>query len=121
MAEKYNGFPLPVSPTREVGSAGDFTCRTIAAMGPQTQPRTKKIMTSLISHLHDFIRETELTTDELMESIEVCLQYTTSQGRLAEAEQFLKWAVHMNDDNPYHIFAACSILGIESYVERKRF
>lgn len=116
MAERCNGFSLPANVTQAVGPDGDFTSRTIAAMGSKTQPRTKEIMTRLISHLHDFIRETGLTTDELMESIEVSPPRFVCEVPLAKIEQFLRWAVHVNDDKPYELFAACSILGVESYV-----
>lgn len=35
-------------------------------MGPKTTPRAKEVISALISHIHDFAREVELTTDEWM-------------------------------------------------------
>jgi hypothetical protein len=47
----------------------NFTQSVIDAMGPKTDPRTREIMTSLITHLHDFTREVELTIDEWMAGV----------------------------------------------------
>ncbi|KAF2803383.1 uncharacterized protein BDZ99DRAFT_512158 [Mytilinidion resinicola] len=47
----------------------DFTQSVIDAMGPKTDPRTREIMASLITHLHDFTREVELTIDEWMAGV----------------------------------------------------
>jgi hypothetical protein len=47
----------------------NFTQSVIDAMGPNTDPRLKVIMSSLITHLHDFTREVELTVDEWMAGV----------------------------------------------------
>ena len=41
-----------------------FTDLVISSMGPDTAPRTREIMTSLIRHLHEFVKEAKLTADE---------------------------------------------------------
>lgn len=41
-----------------------FTDSVIGAMGPGTNPRLQKIFSSLIQHIHDFARETNLTVEE---------------------------------------------------------
>lgn len=47
----------------------NFTDNVINAMGPNTDPRLREVMTSLIRHLHDFTREVELTVDEWMAGV----------------------------------------------------
>jgi hypothetical protein len=44
----------------------DFTQNVINAIGPNTPPRTREVMSALIKHVHDFAREVELTIDEWM-------------------------------------------------------
>jgi len=44
---------------------------------PDTNPRLKVVLTSLVNHLHDFAREVSLTEDELMQAI----QYLTAVGQ----------------------------------------
>lgn len=44
---------------------------------PDTNPRLKVVLTSLVNHLHDFAREVALTEDELMQAI----QYLTAVGQ----------------------------------------
>lgn len=46
-----------------------FTDRVVTAMGPKTDPRMRKVMTSLIRHVHDFAREVDLTVDEWMAGV----------------------------------------------------
>jgi hypothetical protein len=46
-----------------------FTDNVINGFGPKTTPRTKEVLGSLIRHIHDFARETELTVDEWMMGI----------------------------------------------------
>jgi len=41
-----------------------YTDLVISAMGPNTKPRFRKLMTGLIRHIHDFARDNELTIDE---------------------------------------------------------
>jgi|TARA_R110002003_G_scaffold104_6_gene8225 hypothetical protein len=47
----------------------NFTAAVINAMGPAVPERTRFVMTSLITHLHDFIREVELTNEEWFEGV----------------------------------------------------
>ena len=49
----------------------DFTQSVINATGPKASPRLRKVITSLIRHVHDFARENEITVDEYMAGIEM--------------------------------------------------
>ena len=49
----------------------DFTQSVINATGPKASPRMRKVMASLIRHVHDFARENEITVDEYMAGIEM--------------------------------------------------
>ncbi len=42
----------------------EFTNTVIKAIGPGSAPRTRKILTSLVQHVHDFARENSITLDE---------------------------------------------------------
>lgn len=44
----------------------NFTESVIKATGPNANPRLRKVMASFTKHLHDFIRENEITIDEYM-------------------------------------------------------
>lgn len=48
-----------------------FTDSVINAVGPKANPRMRKVMASLVRHLHDFCRENEITVDEYMAGIEM--------------------------------------------------
>ena len=48
-----------------------FTQNVINATGPKTSPRMRKVMASLIQHVHDFARENEVTVDEWMAGVEM--------------------------------------------------
>src|SRR4051812_20800467 len=43
-----------------------FTDTVVNAMGPNTSPRVREVMTALIRHMHDFAREVNLTTAEYL-------------------------------------------------------
>ncbi|KAF2029164.1 hypothetical protein EK21DRAFT_101370 [Setomelanomma holmii] len=47
----------------------NFTAAVINAMGPAVPDRTRFVLTSLITHLHDFIREVELTNEEWFDGV----------------------------------------------------
>jgi hypothetical protein len=47
-----------------------FTDRVIAATGPQANRRLAEIMPSLVRHLHDFARETDITVAEWAAGVE---------------------------------------------------
>ena len=49
----------------------DFTSNVVNAVGPNANPRMKKVMASLVQHLHDFCRENEITVDEYMAGIDL--------------------------------------------------
>ncbi len=48
--------------------------------GPNTSPRLREIMDSLVSHLHDFAREVKLTEEEWFEAI----QFLTQVGQICD-------------------------------------
>jgi catechol 1,2-dioxygenase len=47
----------------------NFTKNVIAATGSKATPRLRKVMGSLIQHLHDFARENEITVDEWITAV----------------------------------------------------
>jgi len=49
----------------------NFTKNVINATGPKASPRMRKVIGSLVQHLHDFARENELTVDEWMAAVEM--------------------------------------------------
>lgn len=77
----------------------DFTNTVIDSMGPNTNPRLRTVMTSLIQHLHDFAREVDLTVDEWMMGVDV-----------------INAAGKMTTDRRNEGVLLCDILGIESSV-----
>lgn len=52
-------------------SEPDFTARVIAATGKNANPRLAEIMPSLLRHMHDFVREVNLTVDEWMAGVQL--------------------------------------------------
>ena len=56
----------------------NFTQNVINSMGPKTAPRMRKIMASLIQHVHDFARENEVTLDEWMAGVDF-VRYSVTQ------------------------------------------
>ena len=48
----------------------NFTQNVINSTGPKTSPRMRKVMASLIQHIHDFARENEVTLDEWMAGVD---------------------------------------------------
>jgi catechol 1,2-dioxygenase len=48
-----------------------FTGSVINAVGPKANPRLAQVMNSLTKHLHDWMRENEITLDEYMAGIDV--------------------------------------------------
>ena len=47
----------------------NFTQHVINCTGPKTSPRMRKVMASLIQHLHDFARENAITMEEWMAGV----------------------------------------------------
>lgn len=74
-----------------------FTDRVISAMGPKTSPRLRQVMTSLIRHVHDFARETDLTVDEWMAGVEI-----------------MNEAGRMSNDRRNEGQLLCDVIGLES-------
>ncbi|KAG5982230.1 hypothetical protein E4U55_002175 [Claviceps digitariae] len=77
-----------------------FTSRVINAMGPNMEPRTRQVLSSLITHIHDFAREVELTNDEWMAG----MRFVNSIGQVSS-----------ETSNEAH--RVSDILGIESLVD----
>ena len=75
----------------------DFTRHVIENIGPNTPDRPRFVLSSLIKHLHDFVRETELTPDEWMTGV----QFVNSIGQISTAKR--------NEGQ-----RICDVLGIES-------
>ncbi|KAK2625410.1 hypothetical protein QTJ16_004722 [Diplocarpon rosae] len=78
----------------------NFTQHVINLMSPDTPPRARVILSSLISHLHDFCREVELTQDEWI----IGVNYVNSIGQAYRNNRNEAWRI-------------CDILGVESLVD----
>ncbi|KAJ4264481.1 hypothetical protein NW762_005681 [Fusarium torreyae] len=78
----------------------NFTQHVIDLMSPETEPRQREILTSLIRHMHDFCREVELKQDEWIMGV----NYINSLGQAYKKNRNETWRV-------------CDILGIESLVD----
>ncbi len=68
--------------------------------GPDTDPRLKEILKSLVTHLHDFARETKLTHAEWRKGIE-----------------FLEWAGDISDKERHEFVLLSDVLGLSSLVD----
>jgi hypothetical protein len=77
----------------------NFTDAVINAIGPNVPERTRLVMSKLITHLHDFIREVELTNEEWFEGV----RFVNSIGKTTTATR-----------NEAHRIS--DVLGVESYV-----
>ncbi|KAG5982305.1 hypothetical protein E4U55_002077 [Claviceps digitariae] len=78
----------------------DFTQSVIDAMGPNTPPRLREVMTSLIRHVHEFAREVQLTTEEWMAGV-----------------QLINLAGQMSNEKRNEGQLLCDVLGLESLVD----
>jgi hydroxyquinol 1,2-dioxygenase len=63
--------------------ASTITAAVIARLANTDDPRLKQILTSLVTHLHDFAREVKLTEDEWMQGI----QFLTATGHKCDAKR----------------------------------
>ncbi|KAI1806296.1 aromatic compound dioxygenase [Daldinia bambusicola] len=80
-----------------------FTQHVIDTMGPKTTERNRVLLSSLIRHIHDFARETELTIDEWLAGV----RYINEVGRVySESKQTRNEAHRLSD-----------ILGLETLVD----
>lgn len=77
----------------------DFTQNVIKATGPKAAPRVRKVMGSLIQHIHDFARENEITVEEWMAAVNM-----------------MNWAGQMSDEKRNEGQLLCDIIGLESYI-----
>jgi hypothetical protein len=77
----------------------NFTAAVINAIGPNVPDRTRFVMSSLITHLHDFIREVELTNEEWFDGV----RFVNLIGKTTT-----------NTRNEAHRIS--DVLGVESYV-----
>jgi len=75
----------------------NFTKHVIDLMSPETLPRHREILSSLISHLHDFVRDVELTQDEWV----IGVNYVNAIGQAYRKNRNEAWRV-------------CDILGVET-------
>ena len=78
----------------------NFTDNVVNSMGPNVSPRLRKVMPSLIRHVHDFARENEITVDEWMAAV-----------------QMMNWAGKMCDDKRNEGQLMCDLIGLESYAD----
>lgn len=78
----------------------DFTSHVINLMSPETLPRHREILGSLIKHLHDFCRDVELTQDEWI----IGVNYVNSIGQAYKKNRNEAWRI-------------CDVLGVESLVD----
>ena len=60
-----------------------LTQSVIDAIGPKTDDRTRFVMSKLIQHLHDFIREVELTPDEWISGV----HFINSIGQISNSKR----------------------------------
>lgn len=69
-----------------------ITHNVLDSIAHTPDPRTKVVMTSLISHLHAFIREVELTQEEW----EFGIQFLTRTGQMCDEkrQEFILQPVH---------------------------
>ncbi|KAK5146560.1 hypothetical protein LTR04_001025 [Oleoguttula sp. CCFEE 6159] len=91
-----------------------FTQAVVNATGPKASPRIRKVFASLITHLHDFARENEITVDEWMAGVEMCLQRYL---RAPSDNLKINEAGRMSDDRRNEGQLVCDVLGLESLVD----
>src|SRR5947199_1918757 len=77
-----------------------LTEAVLARIGPTATPRLREIMTSLVRHLHAFVRETELTEAEWFAGI-----------------QFLRATGQMCDDRRQEFILLSDTLGVSMLVD----
>ena len=81
-------------------SEGQITQNVLDTMAQAPNPRLKEVITSLISHLHTFMREVELTQEEWAQGI-----------------QFLTRTGHMSDDKRQEFILLSDITGVTMLVD----
>ena len=78
----------------------EFTASVIGATGPKANPRVAQVLHSLITHLHDFAREVDLTVDEWMMGVNM-----------------INRAGQMSNERRNEGQLMCDVIGLESYVQ----
>ena len=78
----------------------DLTEAVLARLAPSAAPRFKQVMTSLVQHLHSFVREVELTEEEWFEGI-----------------RFLTAAGQKSDDKRQEFILLSDVLGVSMLVD----
>lgn len=48
-----------------------FTDSVKASVGPKCEPRLRQLFCGLVQHMHDFVRENEVTMDEFLMGIDM--------------------------------------------------
>lgn len=61
----------------------DLTAAVLARVEGAVDPRFREVMTALIRHLHDFVREIELTEEEWFE----CIKFLTATGQKCDGRR----------------------------------
>ena len=61
----------------------DLTAAVLERVESAADPRFKEVMAGLIRHLHDFVREVELTEDEWFE----CIKFLTATGQKCDGKR----------------------------------
>ncbi len=87
--------------TKANGYDPTFTDRVINATGAETHPRVREIMTGLITHVHDWAREVDLTVDEWMMGVNM-----------------INRAGQMSDEKRNEGQLLCDVIGLESYANQ---
>ncbi|KAK9449463.1 Intradiol ring-cleavage dioxygenase [Limtongia smithiae] len=77
-----------------------YTASVINATGPATTPRVRQVFSSMIAHLHDFLRENKVTVDEWMLGVDMI-------NRIGK----------MSDERRNEGILVCDVLGVESLVD----
>jgi catechol 1,2-dioxygenase len=75
-----------------------YTDHVINAMGPRTSPRLRKVLGSLIQHIHDFTRENQITVEEWL----LGMEFINNIGKIS-------------DDRRDEAILVSDVLGMESY------
>lgn len=81
-------------------TAENITETFISYFGDETDPRVKVLMSALAKHLHNFVKETELTHDEWRHALEL-----------------LKWTGDITTDSRNEFVLLSDVLGISSLVD----
>lgn len=93
--------PTPAKPSHRFDP--DFTRLVVENMGPKTTERHRVVLGALITHIHDFAREVELSVDEWMEGV----KFVNALGEIYTKSNKTRNETHR----------ICDVLGLESLVD----